>query len=173
MTHADLVARGARWLQGNRHRCTIVLAEMRTNRTSEQPDVIGWYGNVWSILLECKASRADFMRDHHKPHRRVGRGMGQERWYFARAGVIRPLDVPDGWGLAEVDGRRVVITIPAPGTRTAANMREWGAVNAEVCARELPFLLGAVAKVRNHDVPGLLAALSGAPEPDPAPATGA
>jgi len=34
----------------------------------EIPDVIG-FGSGFSIVIECKVSRADFLQDKKKPHR--------------------------------------------------------------------------------------------------------
>lgn len=66
----------------------------------EKPDTIGFdtYGN--SILIECKTSRADFLVDKQKPHRKEG-GMGDKRFFMAPKGLLDPTEIPDGWGLIE------------------------------------------------------------------------
>ncbi len=74
---------------------------------SETPDCIGW-NSFRSILIECKASRADFKRDAHKSTRiHDSLGMGSERFYMAPAGMIQKEELPAGWGLLEVkpDGK--------------------------------------------------------------------
>jgi hypothetical protein len=106
MTHAELVARAVRWLRGY-HRCGVVFAEM-TTRVSETPDAIGWRRGS-SIVVECKRTRSDFHRDRDKPHARVGRCMGTQRWYLAPAGVLRAGDMPEGIGLAEARSGRVIV----------------------------------------------------------------
>jgi hypothetical protein len=73
----------------------------------EVPDAIGW-GPFSSVLVECKVSRADFAADLRKVHRRAGHTMGNYRWYLTPAGLLTPDEVPDRWGLAEIQGRRVV-----------------------------------------------------------------
>jgi hypothetical protein len=76
MTHEALVGRGARWLQSNR-RCEPVLHGI--NVTAEIPDAIGWsssYKFRGSHVLECKASRSDFIRDRHKGRYLVGPSNG-------------------------------------------------------------------------------------------------
>ena len=61
MTHSELVELASRQLK--RWRCVPVLCELVTYSSSgEIPDAIGWTSRN-SILFECKASRADFLRD--------------------------------------------------------------------------------------------------------------
>jgi hypothetical protein len=111
MTHADLVILAARWVAAN-HRCCVVLTEWRGGSGHEIPDVIGWRGEGWSVLVECKTSRADFRADAQKSAREWA-GMGQERWFFAPYGIIPPKEVPEGWGLAEFGSRVHTRVTPA------------------------------------------------------------
>lgn len=99
VTHGDLVERAVRWLR-NRHSCAVVFAEM-TTAVSETPDVIGWH-LATSHVVECKVSRADFLRDRTKIHVRAKRSMGHFRWYLAPAGILRAEDLAPEYGLAEV-----------------------------------------------------------------------
>lgn len=104
-SHADLCWFGARWLR-NTARCSVVATEL-TTYISEIPDVIGWRSNV-SILIECKTSRADFMQDKSKPHRRDPmQGVGDWRFYLAPKGILTIEDMPEGWGLLELNNGRV------------------------------------------------------------------
>ena len=64
ITHKALVRRLAKWLKYTK-RMTVVMSELST-RNSETPDVMGWIGNAHSILIECKASRQDFLADKNK-----------------------------------------------------------------------------------------------------------
>lgn len=100
MTHAELVDHALRWLRGTQ-RCPVAVAS--PGGGLEIPDAIGWRsGGRMSILVECKASRADFLRDKKKWHRQHGLGVGQRRYYMAPPGIITPADLPPGWGLVEV-----------------------------------------------------------------------
>lgn len=105
MTHDELVARALRWVRRT-HR----LAAVEVPGAQESPDVIGFrYMGTDSILVECKTSRKDFLKDTKKKvFRQEARlGMGAARWYFAPTGVIYPHELPEGWGLACVKGARV------------------------------------------------------------------
>ncbi len=55
-----------------------------------------------SWLFEIKANRSDFLADLKKRHRQPGvAALGRWRVYYAAPGIIRPDEVPDGWGLIE------------------------------------------------------------------------
>ena len=104
MTHAELVQVAAKWL---RARCAVVITEM-TSGAAEQPDAIGFNSYV-STLVECKTSRADFFADRKKLSR-----MGYYRYYLTAPGLLQISDIPEGWGLLEVDGRGVTIVHDPP-----------------------------------------------------------
>lgn len=110
-THKKLVRRVAAWMKynANYHR-TIVVSELEAGSNTETPDVIGWRGGQ-SVLVECKTSRSDFHADKDKCFRREEeRGMGDERFFAAPKGVLSPDDMPDGWGLLELDERCVRVS---------------------------------------------------------------
>lgn len=112
MTHTELVKRCQRWLRITR-RHPIVLVEAATAVTNEQPDVIGWRNGWVSALIECKASRSDFLRDRAKWFRRApDLGMGRERWYAAPPGIIAVDDIPERWGLLEVGAKVAIVREP-------------------------------------------------------------
>lgn len=112
MTHAELVRRAVRWLRSH-HRCSIVYAEIVTG-APETPDAIGWRMG-FSRLVEVKVSRSDFHRDRHKPHAsHPERGMGSQRWYLVPAGLVRPDEVPEWYGLAYAHARRIEVVRAAP-----------------------------------------------------------
>lgn len=100
MTHADLVERAVRWLRGTMG-CKLVLREM-TGWGGEQADAIGWNRNT-SVLVECKATRSDFLADAKKPWRQpiAGVGMGVIRYYLTPPGLVRESELPEDWGLIE------------------------------------------------------------------------
>jgi len=77
--------------------------------------VIGWREGA-SILLEAKASRSDFAVDAKKPHRAdPWRGVGDWRFYIAPAGMVSVDELPERWGLIEVQGRKILHTHGVPG----------------------------------------------------------
>ncbi len=102
MTHDDIVERAIRWLLGT-HRCNTVLKEFQAIPVDEHPDALGWKG-TWSVLVECKAHRSDFLRDRKKLARVFPSvcAVGCERWYLTPPDLAWPDEIPPGWGLAEV-----------------------------------------------------------------------
>ena len=116
MTHAHLVRLAEQWLR-RRYRCGIVLSE-QSAASGETPDVIAWKGKCRSVLVECKISRTDFLADREKPFRKdPAQGMGCERFYLAPQGLIAASELPPHWGLLEVKGREVRMTVK-PGRRS-------------------------------------------------------
>jgi hypothetical protein len=105
-THKQLVCRIATWYK-NRHQSSIVMAEFVTS-AQEIPDVIVWLSGAQSELIECKVSRSDFLSDKSKFFRRQeDYGMGDNRYYAAPAGMIKPEELPCGWGLYEVSPHQI------------------------------------------------------------------
>jgi len=103
--HKTLCDRAARWLRKSCG-CSVVLSEL-TSYATEIPDAIGWRSD-YSVLVEVKVSRADFLADAGKPHRMVPeQGMGMFRFYLCPPGVIYPRDLPERWGLLWVRATRV------------------------------------------------------------------
>lgn len=108
MTHSECVAEAAYHLS---KRCKVVLPEFYSFN-KELPDVIGfnrgmitdtegnWKRREYSELIEVKVSRGDFLSDKKKSFRdRPHEGMGDLRYYFCPKGLIKPEEVPEGWGL--------------------------------------------------------------------------
>jgi hypothetical protein len=94
--HSTLVAVGVRWLS---RQCSVVLYEFAT-AAGENPDVIGWAAGAGSVLIECKMSRSDFLKDAEKTVRKNQRvGMGQRRFYLCPPDLIQVKDLPAKWGL--------------------------------------------------------------------------
>lgn len=97
MTHKELVGIAHRWATKNVS-CGVVLAELY-NSLGECPDVIG-FGGWHSVLIECKASRSDFLADRNKSWRQEeAKGMGTYRYYCCPEGLIQLADLPPKWGL--------------------------------------------------------------------------
>ena len=116
MTHDDLIHHARKWLarpfhkdghgSTNRGGCPIIVTEM-TSSSRETPDAIGWY-NGRSYLVECKASRADFNADPKKSFRKYPeKGVGDYRYFMTPRGLVDDMELPDGWGLLEVEGDRI------------------------------------------------------------------
>jgi hypothetical protein len=113
MTHAELVHRACRWLQ-NSAKCPVVLYEVGAGY--EIPDAMGWKnGGRDSILIECKTSRSDFLRDQEKPFRRTGFGVGRYHYYFTPPALITISELPEKWGLLECRGTKVRCIVKAEG----------------------------------------------------------
>lgn len=99
ITHEALRKRAIKWLTGKG--CGVVLSEI-VALGSEIPDAIGWKYGSQSHLIECKVSRADFFANADKCHMRTDSGVGQYRYFMTPPGLLRPDELPDGWGLLEV-----------------------------------------------------------------------
>ena len=112
-THADLVIRAERWLRAVG--CGVTFREfVAATSSGEIPAAIGWR-NGTSILVECKVSRADFLADKNKRFRRQPEyGVGDWRIFLAPPDVIDVSDLPTGWGLLEVRGRKIVRVAGVP-----------------------------------------------------------
>jgi len=112
MQHSTLVAMGVRWLG---RRCSVVLYEFAT-LADENPDVIGWISGAGSVLIECKLTRSDFLRDAEKPVRKNPRaGMGQRRYYLCPADLIQVKDLPPKWGLLWATRGQIIVKREARG----------------------------------------------------------
>lgn len=106
ISHSELCSIAVRWLRT--HGCLVVVKERSSNGTAEIPDAIGFM-NRGSILIECKASRSDFLADSKKWFRDQEyeeRGMGKLRYYMSEPDIINACEVPAKWGLIHVkDGK--------------------------------------------------------------------
>lgn len=108
-THDELCEIAERWLK-NSMRCGATISEI-TSHCGEVPDAIGWK-SFDSFLIECKTSRADFHKDKKKVWRQPGvNGLGRIRYYMAPEGVLKPEDMPEGWGLLEVYGNKPCVRV--------------------------------------------------------------
>src|SRR5437763_578123 len=89
------------------------------------PDAIGWKRANHSVLVECKVTRADFLADHAKPFRlKPEQGVGSERFYLTPPALLKPEELPAGWGLLELRrGRIELVQSSAKNLRTATGLR--------------------------------------------------
>jgi len=121
LTHSLLIDQAAKWLR--RQGCAIVITDM-AHQGPEIPDAIGWRGR-FAILVECKASLADFRADAKKPFRQEpSRGLGTHRYYCAPRGLLRTDILPPQWGLLEWDGRSMWVSRKAEIQRHEEGARE-------------------------------------------------
>lgn len=120
--HKRLCGRAADWLRGSR-RCKPVLYGIAS--TAEIPDAIGWNSDG-SIVVECKASIEDFLRDKAKAH--AAKRMGDYRYFMVPDGLFGVAASEyvekhySDHGLIAVSGRRIKMLRPAP-IRPDANHR--------------------------------------------------
>jgi len=111
MTHDELSKISLKWLKRsqsqNGHGCIVAANELRSGWDGEIPDAIGFrlHGNhVFSVVVEAKTSRSDFLADKAKNHRKEG-GMGNFRYFICPEGLIKQNELPQGWGLLWVNSR--------------------------------------------------------------------
>ena len=103
MTHKELVEIGYKWVMT---KCGFAFKELVTlGGFGEIPDVIG-FNHQGTFLLEAKASRGDFLGDKKKIFRaNPDFGMGDWRFYIAPQNLIKISELPEGWGLIEVNAK--------------------------------------------------------------------
>jgi hypothetical protein len=102
-SHAILVQIAYKWVLKNG--CGVAFREFRSYACNgEFPDVIGFASGGHSTLIECKASRSDFLTDRKKSFRATPElGMGSYRFFCCQKGLIKESELPHGWGLIEIN----------------------------------------------------------------------
>lgn len=117
--HKELCALARKWLTRPRNQynlpksgaaCSFAIHEVSSGYGSEIADAFGLrtnYGDrLETVLVEVKVSRSDFFADQRKAFRiSPETGMGNYRYYMAPEGLIRVEELPDKWGLIEVNSR--------------------------------------------------------------------
>jgi len=105
--HDVLCVRAAKWLKSSKG-CAFAMHGVVAT-CAEIPDAMGF--KAWdSYLIEVKMSRSDFLRDKKKYHKRTGEGgMGNYRFYLCPEGLLKPEDMPDGWGLLYATDRKIMV----------------------------------------------------------------
>ena len=103
-----MVRLGTRWLSA--HGCILAASEIGSG--PDEPDCIGFTAAGHCVYIECKTSRADFLRDRLKWHRRQAvqgtrDGLGNRRYYLAPEAAIRDGDELNGWGILRPSGSGV------------------------------------------------------------------
>ena len=116
-SHDLLVTRASKWLRNTANCGAVITETFAASSTGETPDAIGFRSSGVSILIECKASRADFLADAKKPFRkRPEIGMGLYRFYMCPEDMIDVGELPDKWGLLYM-GMRKTVKIVAGGPK--------------------------------------------------------
>ena len=106
MSHRECVEYATAYM--HRH-ADVVLPEFFTHN-AELPDVAG-FGMRSSTVIECKVTRADFLKDAKKSFRlNPNSGMGDYRYYCCPKDLIKPEELPYGWGLLYIYPSGVVRT---------------------------------------------------------------
>ena len=108
ITHSQLVERAKKWLDhthGSKFACGVILAEYKCY-SPEIPDVIG-FNNHHSVLIECKASRADFLADKKKSCRQHIKQLGNYRYYLVLPHIACAEEVDNGWGLLYATDKQI------------------------------------------------------------------
>lgn len=106
LSHNAIVRRIGHWLRHSKG-CNIVLLELKT-ANHEIPDALGFHGSGESILVECKASRSDFLADKQKIFRQMpAQGMGDLRFFAGPPEVFRDDDITDGWGILKIHDKHI------------------------------------------------------------------
>lgn len=97
--HDELCMRAAKFLKSNGFGVVFDDRYQAATGSGELPDAIG-FRNGTSCLIEVKVSRSDFLADKKKPFRaEPSLGMGDWRFYLCPKGLIKPEELPEGWGL--------------------------------------------------------------------------
>lgn len=108
-THSELVELARQWLV--KKGFPVVVTEIAS--VGEEPDALGFKQGL-TTLIECKASRSDFLADSKKFYRQNPEyGLGEYRYYFAPKGLIKVEELPEKWGLIEVGESGVRVTYSA------------------------------------------------------------
>lgn len=97
--HFELCLRAKKFLNNNGFNVAFDDRFQAVTGTGELPDAIGFRNGV-SCLIEAKVSRADFLSDAKKHFRKQpSNGMGDWRFYICPPDLIKPDELPEGWGL--------------------------------------------------------------------------
>lgn len=150
LTHKEIVNIGYNFVKKN-FKYPVIFKEMTVlNFSREIPDVIAFGAFNRSIVLECKISRADFLKDRKKPFRiDQSLGMGKYRFYLAPKGLISEAELPSNWGLIEISEKgKPSIAVNPYCTNPYGNV--WRNVFAQNVEAERAFLYSVI---RRLDLP--------------------
>ena len=110
LTHDKIADICAKRLRNKGYRFSFSNLTSMTHR--EQPDVLGIDNYGTSVLVEVKVSRSDFFADKKKLWRTdPTMGMGDYRVYLTPQKLLNPDEIPFGWMLWEIHGKRNIIKV--------------------------------------------------------------
>lgn len=97
--HNDLCLKAVKFLKNNGFAVSFDDRFQAATGTGELPDAIGFRNGV-SVVIEVKVSRSDFLADKKKHFRKESEsGMGDWRFFLCPPELIKPDELPEGWGL--------------------------------------------------------------------------
>lgn len=94
----------ARWAK--KQGFPIVATNLGAVGSREIVDLIA-FRSTCSLMIESKISRSDFKADSKKPERTFG-GVGTYRFYITPVDMVSAEEIPEGWGLLYVDGKKII-----------------------------------------------------------------
>jgi len=126
MTHKELVPIAYKWVM-KAGSCGVAFREFKTLCSNgECPDILGIRSGGHTVLIECKATRSDFLSDKNKKFRKNPQlGMGDFRFYLCPVGLISKEELPLNWGLIYVSDNGKSRCIHNPYCKTALG-NIWG-----------------------------------------------
>ncbi|GIC77643.1 hypothetical protein [Moritella sp. F3] len=102
--HEKLSELAAKWAK--KQGFPIIATNLGASGCREKVDLIAFRSNC-TLMIESKVSRADFRVDAKKPERQTG-GVGTYRFYITPVNMVSISEIPDGWGLLYVEGKKVI-----------------------------------------------------------------
>jgi len=113
MIHRELVQLAEKWLKELSsddtkpylNPCGAVIAKSGSSET-EKPYAIGFTSGI-SILIECKLTQSDFAASTRKNSYKDSGDMGDYRYYLIPKGLLKIENIPNKYGLLEVDGNTI------------------------------------------------------------------
>lgn len=137
----------------------IVATNLCAIGSREKVDLVAFRTSC-SLMIEAKASRADFFADRKKPERRTG-GVGTYRFYVTPPNLVQPAELPAGWGLLYADGKKAIEIIKPrgnhwPGLNNSFADPEWQCFQHQVDNEAERAMLFSIARRLNNNDPILL-----------------
>lgn len=105
--------------------------------SNKNRSIDAWAMNLWpskqfrSVAYEVKVSRSDFARELEDPSKRgAAEEIAGECWFLTPSGLVRPDEVPEGWGLvvAREDGSLATQRMPTQRKVVAPTLEFFAAV---------------------------------------------
>lgn len=114
---------GREWVSFSEVRSHVGFAERESNHSSMDLFAVNCYPSkkFRSVAYEVKVDRADFMRELTDPTKRQhAERLAMECWFATPPGLVRPDEVPEGWGLVVVPPMGTPKTLKMPMQRVPA-----------------------------------------------------